>query len=57
MSEIPFYSTRMGRTFYEHTMSELVRQLSRLNDLLERLAHHLPADANKQQHRNNEDAR
>ncbi len=37
MSEIPFYNTRMGRTFYEHTVPELVRQIARLNDLLERL--------------------
>ncbi len=32
-----FHKTRMGHTFYEHTMPELVRQLARLNDLLERL--------------------
>ncbi len=35
MSE--FHKTRMGNRFYEHTMPELVRQLERLNDLLERL--------------------
>ncbi len=28
----------MGRRFYEHTMPELVRQLARLNELLERIA-------------------
>ena len=37
MSEPKFFQTRMGKTFYEHTMPELVRQLERLNDLLERL--------------------
>ncbi len=37
MPEIPFFQTRMGQRFYENTMPELVRQLTRLNDLLERL--------------------
>ena len=37
MSDIPFYQTRMGHRFYEHTVPQLVRQLSRLNDLLELL--------------------
>ena len=32
-----FYKTRMGQRFYECTMPELVKQLQRLNDLLERL--------------------
>ncbi len=32
-----FYLTRMGRTYYEHTVPELVRQLERLNENLERL--------------------
>ena len=32
-----FYRTRMGQTFYERTLPELVKQLTRLNDLLERL--------------------
>ena len=26
-----FYLTRMGRTYYEHTVPEFVRQLERLN--------------------------
>ena len=38
MSETPFYRTRMGQAFYERTVPELVKQLGRLNDLLERLA-------------------
>ena len=38
MSETPFFKTRMGQRFYEHTMPELVEQLERLNDVLERLA-------------------
>jgi hypothetical protein len=38
MSGAPFFQTRMGQRFYEHTMPELVRQLTRLNDLLETAA-------------------
>ena len=37
MSETPLYKTRMGQRFYESTMPELVKQLERLNDLLEQL--------------------
>ncbi len=37
MSETPFYNTRMGHRFYESTMPALVKQLGRLNELLERL--------------------
>ena len=37
MNETPFFMTRMGHTYYEHTMPELVRQITRLNELLERL--------------------
>jgi hypothetical protein len=36
MSEVPFYRTQMGHRFFEQTMPELVRQLTRLNELLER---------------------
>lgn len=36
MSEVPFHSTRMGQRFFEHTMPELVRQLLRLNENLEK---------------------
>ncbi|GAB5546986.1 MAG: hypothetical protein SangKO_067460 [Sandaracinaceae bacterium] len=36
MSGVPFHSTRMGQRYYEHTLPELVRQLTRLNDLLEK---------------------
>ena len=38
MTHVPFYLTRAGARFYEHTLPELVRQLKRLNDTLERLA-------------------
>ncbi len=34
---VEFFQTRMGRQFYEHTMPELVRQLERLSEMLERL--------------------
>ena len=37
MDETPFYQTRMGRDFYDRTMPELVKQLTRLNEVLERL--------------------
>ena len=40
-----FYRTRMGQTFYERTLPELVRQVTRLNDLLERLVDRLGDDA------------
>ena len=36
MTEVPFHATRMGRVFFEHTMPELVRQLAKLNENLER---------------------
>ena len=32
-----FFQTRIGARFYEHTMPELVKQLERLNQLLESL--------------------
>ena len=32
-----FYETRMGRTYFEHTVPELVRQLERLNENMERI--------------------
>lgn len=32
-----FFRTPMGRTFFERTMPELVRQIARLNDNLERM--------------------
>ncbi len=37
MNETPFFKTRMGQRFYESTMPALVKQLERLNELLERL--------------------
>ncbi|MCH7779362.1 MAG: hypothetical protein IH848_00820 [Acidobacteria bacterium] len=37
MSETPFFKTRMGHQFYERMMPALVKQLERLNELLERL--------------------
>ncbi len=37
MSETPFFKTRMGHQFYDRTMPNLVKQLERLNDILERL--------------------
>ena len=43
MPEIQFFQTRMGQRFYESTMPDLVRQLTRLNDLLERIAARIEA--------------
>lgn len=37
MSDIQFFQTAMGRTFYERTLPELVRELARLNANVERL--------------------
>ena len=34
---VEFFQTRMGRQFFDGTMPELVKQLTRLNELLERL--------------------
>ena len=41
-----FYQTRMGHTFYEHTMPTIAKELQRLNAVLERIAAALekPAD-------------
>jgi hypothetical protein len=39
-----FFQTRMGVRHYEHTMPELVRQLTRLNDLIERFVHEVELD-------------
>jgi hypothetical protein len=36
VSDVPFFKTQMGHRFYEHTMPELVKQLTRLNAILER---------------------
>ena len=33
-----FFQTAMGRTFYDHTMPTIARELARLNGLLERIA-------------------
>ncbi len=33
-----FYLTRMGRTFYDHTLPTIAKELARLNGLLERIA-------------------
>jgi len=37
MSDVQFFQTRMGRTFYEHTMPELVCEIKKLNELLQKL--------------------
>jgi hypothetical protein len=45
MSDGPaFFQTRMGMRHYEHTMPELVRQLTRLNDLVERFVRQVELD-------------
>ncbi len=37
MSDVQFHQARMGQRFYEKTLPELVRQIERLNEVLERL--------------------
>ena len=37
MSDVEFYQTRAGRTYYEKTLPELVEQLRRLAEAMERL--------------------
>ena len=37
MSDVEFYRTHMGHTFYNHNVPALIEQITRLNDLLERL--------------------
>jgi hypothetical protein len=44
MSGPEFFQTRMGVRHYEHTMPELVRQLTRLNDLIERFVQQVELD-------------
>ena len=33
-----FFQTAMGRTFYDHTLPTIAKELARLNGLLERIA-------------------
>ena len=33
-----FFQTAIGRTFYDHTMPTIAKELARLNGLLERIA-------------------
>ena len=37
MSDVEFYQTRAGRTYYEKTLPELVEQLRRLATAVEKL--------------------
>jgi hypothetical protein len=37
MSDVPFHATRLGQVFYERTLPELVRQITRLADAVEKL--------------------
>ncbi len=38
MSDIPFHHTLAGHRFFEHQLPELIRQLTRIADQLERLS-------------------
>ncbi len=38
VTDVPFHLTRLGRTYYEHQVPELLRQLARLNKNLEEVA-------------------
>ena len=37
MDYVPLHKTRMGEKFFCKTLPDLIRQLERLNDILERL--------------------
>ena len=37
MSDVEFYQTRAGRTYYEKTLPELVEQLRRLAEAMEKM--------------------
>jgi len=37
MSDVEFYQTRAGRTYYEKTLPELIEQLRRLAEAVEKL--------------------
>lgn len=45
MNEPAFYQTRAGRTFYEKTLPELVEQIRRLADAVERLTEKVDTDS------------
>lgn len=45
MSDVQFHQTRMGQRFYESTMPDLVRELTRLNGNIERLLAVVEGDA------------
>ena len=56
MTEVPFHSTRAGRTYYEHTVPKLVEQLTRVADALERLIElHQPNPEKEDPHGHNLD--
>ena len=38
MSDVPFYMTRGGRTFYEHHVPRLIEAIEKLAEAVERLA-------------------
>ncbi len=45
MTHVPFHVTRGGRTYYEHQLPELLRQLTKLNENLEALADAIRTEA------------
>ena len=44
MDHVPFYKTRMGEKFVCKTVPDLIRQLERLNQILERLLERMGDD-------------
>jgi hypothetical protein len=44
MNEVSFYQTRAGKTFYEKTLPELVQQVRRLAEAVERLTEKMGED-------------
>jgi len=48
-----FFQTAMGRTFYDHTMPTIAKELALLNGLLERIATALETKTNENEETGN----
>jgi hypothetical protein len=56
MSQIQFHETRAGAEFYRRTMPELVKQLTRIADALERVVERGEPEAASEQGRGDSQA-
>ena len=48
MSDVPFYMTRGGRTFYEHHVPRLIEAIEKLTEAVEKLAPEKSHDKDEQ---------